>query len=238
MALAVARKKRQRLYMILAAIFTLLLVGALALVAIYGSRTSATDPAVVDPGTVTTTGPDDTANAANVPDPALAEGRIWDATISTNIGDITVELDGVAAPQAVANFIYLAQTGFFDSTMCHRLTTAGIFVLQCGDPTALGTGGPDWRFGPIENAPADDMYVAGTLAMARVGGNAYSMGSQFFLVYEDSRIPSDSAGGYTIFGHITSGLDIVQAIADVGVVAGGVDGRPAHDVIIERVVVQ
>lgn len=170
------------------------------------------------------------------PDPALAEGRSWTGTITTNRGTLEVELDGAAAPQAVANFVALAQDGFFDATPCHRLVTEGIHVLQCGDPTGTGTGGPGYRWGPVENAPEDDLYPAGTIAMARVGGDAHSQGSQFFLVYEDSQIPSDTAGGYTVFGRITSGLDVVRAIADEG---NGDDGvAPASAVIIEGVQVQ
>jgi len=160
------------------------------------------------------------------------------AVLTTTVGDITIELYGNEAPIAVENFVNLANDGFFDDTTCHRLTTAGIFVLQCGDPEGTGMGGPENRFGPVENAPADNNYPAGTLAMARVGGDAYSMGSQFFLVYEDSFIPSDAAGGYTVFGRITSGLDLVRAVADAGVVGGASDGRPVTDVTIEGVSVQ
>ena len=176
-------------------------------------------------------------NAANVPDPALAEGRTWTATLTTTAGDIVLELDGAAAPQAVASFVTLAQDGFFDATTCHRLTTAGIFVLQCGDPEGTGTGGPDYRFGPIENAPADDVYPAGTLAMARVGNDGASMGSQFFLVYEDSTIPADSAGGYTVFGRIVEGMDVLTRVAEAGI-AEGTQQTPAVEVTIEGVQVQ
>src|SRR5450756_2452985 len=76
----------------------------------------------------------------NVPDLSLAEGRTWTTTLRTTAGDITMELDGAAAPQAVASFVSLAREGFFDQTTCHRLTTSNIFVLQCGDPTGTGTG--------------------------------------------------------------------------------------------------
>jgi len=176
-----------------------------------------------------------TQPARAVPDPALAEGRTWTATVRTSQGDIELELFGAEAPQAVASFITLAQEGFFDGTPCHRLTTQGIFVLQCGDPDGTGMGGPGFSFGPIENAPADDFYPAGTLAMARRGGDGSSMGSQFFLVHEDSTIPSDAAGGYTVFGKITSGLDILQAVADAGVEGGALDGPPATPVTIEGV---
>lgn len=233
------RKHRQRLYALAAGILSLILVGTLAFTAIRGHQ----EPTATEPAPPLQDGP--VAMAETAPSPTLAQGRTWTATLETTAGDIVIELDGAAAPQAVASFIALAREGFFAGTLCHRLTTAGIFVLQCGDPTATGTGGPNFRFGPIENAPADDIYVAGTLAMARQGAGgvgpeaaATSMGSQFFLVYEDSMIPSDAAGGYTVFGHITSGLEIVQAIAAAGVSGGASDGRPAVDITIEGVTVQ
>ncbi|WP_430869141.1 peptidylprolyl isomerase [Demequina aurantiaca] len=175
------------------------------------------------------------ANSLTPPDAALAEGRLWTVEIDTNQGPITVELDGVNAPLAVASFVSLAQDGFFDSTDCHRIVTSGIYVLQCGDPTGTGTGGPAYRFGPPENTPADDTYPAGTLAMARVGNDANSMGSQFFVVYEDSVIPSDTAGGYTVFGEVTQGLAIVEDVAQAGTITGTTDGRPAQSVIINEV---
>ncbi|MDR1151454.1 MAG: peptidylprolyl isomerase [Bifidobacteriaceae bacterium] len=184
--------------------------------------------------------PDETAAEpeGTAPDPALAEDRVWAGTIDTNQGSISVELDGAAAPQAVANFVTLAADGYFDSTSCHRLTTLGIFVLQCGNPLGLeGDGGPGYSFGPVENAPSDDVYPAGTIAMARVGGDGSSMGSQFFIVYEDSTIPSDAAGGYTVFGHVTEGLDVVTTVAEAGA-EGGDDGPPATPVTIERVQLQ
>ncbi|OJV57669.1 MAG: peptidylprolyl isomerase [Cellulomonas sp. 73-145] len=179
-----------------------------------------------------------TGNGGVLPDKSLAQNRTWTAKVITNKGDITMTLDGAAAPQAVANFVTLAGQGYFDSTKCHRLVTSGIYVLQCGDPTATGTGGPGYSWGPIENAPADNVYKAGTVAMARQSGNGSSMGSQFFLVYADSTIPSDSAGGYTVFGHITSGQDVLKAIADAGTVTVGTTTAPASDVIIEGVETQ
>ena len=171
-----------------------------------------------------------------VPDPSLAQDRTWTGDISLTQGDVGIELDGAAAPQAVANFVTLAGKGFFDKTKCHRLTTDGIYVLQCGDPTEPARAAPATRWGPIENAPADDVYPAGTIAMARQGGDGSSMGSQFFIVYKDSTIPADSAGGYTVFGHVTSGLDVVQAIADAGTTEG--TESPVSDVIIEGVNIQ
>ncbi len=177
-------------------------------------------------------------NSEAVPDPALAEGREWTGELTLNAGALGITLDGAAAPQAVANFVTLAENGFFDGTTCHRLTTENIYVLQCGDPDATGMGGPGYSWGPIENAPADDTYPAGTIAMARQSNNGSSMGSQFFIVYETSKIPSDQAGGYTVFGQVTSGLDVVKAIADAGTAQGSSDGSPVSDVIIEGVKIQ
>lgn len=172
--------------------------------------------------------------AGEVPDPALAEGRTWTGQMTINGIPLEVEYDGAKAPQAVANAVSLSQKGFYNGTPCHRLTTEGIFVLQCGDPTGKGTGGPGYEWGPIENAPKDDLYPAGTIAMARQGGNAQSMGSQFFIVTADSTIPSDAAGGYTIMGKVTKGLDELKAqITDQGVKDGSGDGAPAVDTKLE-----
>jgi peptidyl-prolyl cis-trans isomerase B (cyclophilin B) len=235
-AAAHARKRRQQ---IVAGSVVGVLVVALGAAAAISSATNNAAPLTPPTSNVTAPGvtPSPTATYA-LPSPSLAEARLWTGTIATSAGTIGISLDGAAAPQAVANFVSLAQHGFFTSTPCHRLTTAGIFVLQCGDPTGTGTGGPGYTWGPIENAPANNIYPAGTIAMARASGNGSSMGSQFFLVYKDSTIPADSAGGYTVFGHITSGLDVVQAVAAAGVKGGGSDGAPATAVTIEGVEVK
>lgn len=161
-----------------------------------------------------------------VPSAALAEGREWTGEISLGDQKLAITLDGAKAPQAVANFVSLSNSGFFKDLSCHRLTTEGIFVLQCGDPNGDGSGGPGYSWGPIENAPSDNVYKRGVLAMARQSNNAESMGSQFFIVYEDSVIPSDTAGGYTVFGSVVSGLEAVDSIAKKGVTGGGYDGIP------------
>jgi len=176
--------------------------------------------------------------AGDVPDPALAEDREWTGTMEIGGESVEISLDGEQAPQAVASFVTLAEDGFFDGLTCHRLTTAGIYVLQCGDPEGNGSGGPGYSFGPVENDPADGVYPAGTIAMARLGGDGYSNGSQFFLVYQESTIPSDSTGGYSVFGAITGGLDVVEKIAAAGVAGGGSDGTPAAPAEIDSVVVE
>ena len=172
----------------------------------------------------------------DVPDPSVAEGRTWTATLSTTVGDITLELDGATAPHAVAAFVTLAQDGAYDATRCDRLTTTNVFLLECGD-AGTGDGAPTWRFGPIENAPVDDFYPAGTVAMDREPGDGSSMGSRFFIVYEDSTIQADSAGGYTVLGRVTEGMDALQLIAAAGIASGTAD-TPAADVTIEGVEIQ
>jgi peptidyl-prolyl cis-trans isomerase B (cyclophilin B) len=120
------------------------------------------------PGSVTeSTEAEPVENSEVVPSPALAESRIWTGSMLVGDANLELELDGVNAPQAVANFIDLSRKGFFEGVSCHRLVTDGIFVLQCGDPDGTGRGGPGYNFGPIENAPADDTYTTGVLAMAR-----------------------------------------------------------------------
>ncbi|MFD7022687.1 peptidylprolyl isomerase [Promicromonospora sukumoe] len=236
---AAKRAHKQRLWSLVALFTVLALVGAFVVAALI--NTTESEPEAGRAGACPA-GVEEARDTYELADPAVAEDRTWTVSLQACSGDTTadieLELDGAAAPQAVASFVTLAQGGYFDGTGCHRLTTQGIFVLQCGDPTYTGSGSPGYDFGPVENAPADDVYPAGTVAMARRGGDANSMGSQFFLVYEDSTIPSDAAGGYTVFGTITSGLDFVQAVADAGAAGGAPDGEPANPVTIEGVETQ
>ena len=170
-----------------------------------------------------------------VPEASVSENRTWTGSMKVNNGVLGFQLDGAKAPQAVANFVSLSKSGFYSGVSCHRLTTENIYVLQCGDPKGDGTGGPGYSFGPIENAPKDNFYPAGTIAMARQGGNGSSQGSQFFIVYEDTTLGSDAAGGYTVFGKVTSGLEIVKAIAKVGTDNGTGDGKPKSAVNLSAV---
>jgi peptidyl-prolyl cis-trans isomerase B (cyclophilin B) len=164
------------------------------------------------------------------PDPGSASAG--SLTLDTNCGDIVIDLLSDAAPATVASIAFLADTGFYDATACHRLTTGGLFVLQCGDPAGNGTGGPGYQI-PDENLPAEGEanYPAGTVAMANAGPG--TSGSQFFLVYEDTTLPS----GYTIWGQITQGLDVIQAVAQAGTADGGGDGLPAQPLVIESATV-
>ncbi|KQQ19641.1 peptidylprolyl isomerase [Rathayibacter sp. Leaf299] len=178
-------------------------------------------------------------NTGDVPSADIAEGRDWTGEMTINTDVLGITLAGAAAPQAVSSFLSLAQSGFYDGVSCHRLTTEGLFVLQCGDPDGDGTGGPGYSYGPVENAPEDGLYPAGTIAMARQSGNGYSQGSQFFVVYEDTTLPADAAGGYTVIGQVTSGLDaLVADVVAKGTADGSTDGAPAEPVAITSVTLQ
>ena len=174
-------------------------------------------------------------NSSDVPVADESTKKSHKGTMTINGAELGFKLDGVAAPQAVANFLSLANSDFYNNLSCHRLVTQGIYVLQCGDPNGDGSGGPGYSWGPIENAPADDLYKTGVLAMARRGGDAASMGSQFFIVYKDSPIPADGVGGYTVFGEITSGLELLNPIIDAGVEGGSTDGKPLTPTTIDAI---
>jgi peptidyl-prolyl cis-trans isomerase B (cyclophilin B) len=175
-------------------------------------------------------------NAANIPKAATAAGKTFTGSLKLNRGTLGVQLDGTKAPQAAAVFKSLADQGYYKGVSCHRLTTAENFgVLQCGSKSGDGQGDPNYTWGPLENTPADNKYPAGTIAVARTGNNAYGNGTQFFIVYKDTVIPADSAGGYTVLGKVTSGLDVVTKIAAAGLKTGqsGTDGAPAEAVTID-----
>jgi peptidyl-prolyl cis-trans isomerase B (cyclophilin B) len=153
-------------------------------------------------------------------------------TFETNCGNIVVTTVGAKAPITITQLSTLAKRGYFDNSLCHRLTTQGLYVLQCGDPTATGSGGPNFTYGD-ENLPTAtaNNYPAGTVAMANSGPG--TNGSQFFLVFADTTLGAN----YTIWGTITEGLDIVKAIAKAGVKGGGADGPPKQTIAINRVTV-
>lgn len=171
----------------------------------------------------------------DLPDAAEAAGNAYTAVVTTNCGDLTVELNGTDAPQSVASFLMLAENGFYDDSPCHRLLASGNTVLQCGDPTGTGTGGPGYGYG-VEYVPEDGSYPRGTLAMARTGDLEAGTGSQFFVVATDSVWPP-SGGGYTIFGNVTSGMEIIDHIVAAGVSGGGADGSPAQPISILEIAV-
>ena len=153
-------------------------------------------------------------------------------TFVTNCGNIVVTTVGAKAPITLTQLSTLARGGYFNNSLCHRLTTQGLYVLQCGDPTATGGGGPNFTYRD-ENLPTEGLnnYPAGTVAMANSGPG--TNGSQFFLVFADTTLGAN----YTIWGTVTQGLDIVKAIAKAGVKGGGADGAPSQQIEIKRVTV-
>ncbi|MDP2288539.1 MAG: peptidylprolyl isomerase [Actinomycetota bacterium] len=179
--------------------------------------------------TPSTASPQNFADAPKV-DPSIATGTT--ITFATNCGDIVVQTLPKLAPATVTSEVFLANKGFYDMTPCHRLTTAGIFVLQCGDPTGSGSGGPGYTV-PDENLPpkGSTVYPAGTVAMANAGSG--TSGSQFFIVYEDSPLGPD----YTVWGKVISGLDVVKSVATAGVNDGSGDGAPTQPVVIQQATV-
>ncbi len=175
-------------------------------------------------------------NAENIPKPETAAGKVFTGELALNRGPLGVEIDGTKAPQAAAVFKSLADQNFYNGLSCHRLTTAETFgVLQCGSKTGDGSSDPSYTWGPLENTPPDNNYPAGTIAVARTSGNANSNGTQFFIVYKDTVIPADAAGGYTVVGKVTSGLDVVSGIAAAGLKPGenATDGAPVEPVTID-----
>jgi peptidyl-prolyl cis-trans isomerase B (cyclophilin B) len=162
-------------------------------------------------------------------------------SMTTNQGNIGIQLDNAKSPCTVNSFASLAQQNWFNGTACHRLTTSPeLSVLQCGDPTGSGSGGPGYQFAneyPTNQYQPDDpqlqnpvTYPRGTLAMANAGPG--TNGSQFFLVYKDSQLPPN----YTAFGKIDeTGLATLDKIAAAGVAGGGQDGKPALDIQVKSI---
>ncbi|MCZ3387099.1 MAG: peptidylprolyl isomerase, partial [Actinomycetia bacterium] len=169
----------------------------------------------------------------------LPKGAPADLVLDTDRGPITFTLDTEKAPKNSNSLAFLAGQGYFDDTTCHRLTTEGLYVLQCGDRSGTGSGTPGYTT-VDENLPKADnsglaTYPRGSVAMAEPSGG--EAGSQFFLVYKDSPLPPD----YTIVGQISKGLDVVEGVAAAGVSADATqptDGEPAESITITAARVQ
>ncbi len=149
------------------------------------------------------------------PDLTIDLDGAYTATLHTTLGDIAVEFLPADAPLAVNNFLFLAGRGFYDGVIFHRVISS--FMLQCGDPTGTGRGGPGYKFRDELDGPGK--YERGTLAMANSGPN--TNGSQFFIMHSDYGLPHS----YTIFGKVTDGMGVVDAIAALDTDSGD---RP-HD---------
>ncbi|WP_298866494.1 peptidylprolyl isomerase [uncultured Microbacterium sp.] len=193
-----------------------------------GSSPAASQPAASGACTYTADGRPAAKKVTAPPADPTATGQV-PVTISTSAGDLAVTLDADSAPCTVGSFLSLAKQAYFDGTNCHRLTTQGIFVLQCGDPTGTGTGGPGYSF--PDELKGTETYPAGTLAMANAGPD--TNGSQFFVVYADTQLPPS----YTVFGHLdAASTQIVAGIAAEGTDNGQPDGKPKTPVTIKEII--
>ncbi|MEO3823205.1 peptidylprolyl isomerase [Actinomadura sp. B10D3] len=152
--------------------------------------------------------------------------RATRADVHTNLGTIVMELDPAKAPCTVNSLAHLAGRKFYDGSRCHRLTTdSSLKVLQCGDPSGSGTGGPSYRFD--DESLSSAKYTRGTVAMANSGPD--TNGSQFFILYADTRALPPS---YTVFGRVTTGMEVIDQVAEYGVKDGGTDGEPERKLTI------
>ena len=197
---------------------------------------SATPSTVAEPATHCTYAANPPAARPVTMPPATPDYKAtYQATITTNRGPIVIDLLNSKATCTVNSFVHLAAAGFYSRTPCPRITTSqGLYILQCGDPTGKGSGGPGYEFASENLTGAT--YPAGTLAMANTGAPD-SNGSQFFLVYRNSSLPPS----YTPFGKIVSGLNILQNVGKRGYgpplnQAGG--GAPKESVEIESVTIK
>jgi peptidyl-prolyl cis-trans isomerase B (cyclophilin B) len=236
---AQSRKTKQRNTIIAAAVAVVLAAGAAAYASVGlsdgDSKVKASDNSQ-SPSAAPSTG----ESVAPAPAMSIDKKAKYAMSLKTNLGDISIAMDAAKTPQTVNSFKSLTDKGYFNGTKCHRLTTEGIFVLQCGDPKGDGTGGPGYTI-PDENLTAlgkagpdgKVTYPAGTVAMANTG-QPNSGGSQFFLVYKETKLPPS----YTTFGKLdAAGLKVVQDMAKAGVEGGAQDGAPKTAVTIEKAVV-
>ncbi len=249
---AAQAKRRQRTALITSVAVVVVVVGAIIAFTALSSAPAAPDPAAAPTDAAPTDAPaadvlgacaftptPAEAAAKPAPVPALTEAPTTGTAavaLQTDRGAIPLTLDRSTGPCAVENFLSLTAAGYYDATPCHRLTASpGLSVLQCGDPTGTGSGGPGYTVNdepPTALAPDPGgngaIYPRGTVAMAKTSAPD-SGGSQFFLVYADSTLPPD----YTVFGTIDAeGLATLDAIGAAGTADGGPDGAPAQPVTI------
>ena len=261
---AAERRRRQISAAVTVAVAVLLVVGFVSWRAgVFSSKEQPPPAAAQDCVWNPKTPDDNTKDVGTPPTLDIAASGTRTMTITFAAGVVEAELDLSRAPCTAASFAYLASQSFFDNTTCHRLLDSGAYVLQCGDPSGTGSGGPAYTFAdenlptppdptasataspsatpapsasPSPSAPDGTViYRKGTLAMANSGPN--TNGSQFFIVYRDSPFPPN----YTIFGRVTKGLEVVEQIA-----SGGHDGsyepspgggKPKNDATIRSLTV-
>ncbi|MFF8832996.1 peptidylprolyl isomerase [Streptomyces sp. NPDC015131] len=229
------RKAKRRTAIVVAAI-------AVALVAGAGAYTNFRTESAADSGKKPIEFPSPGASESAAPEPGMAidAKAKYTMALTTNHGAVSIAMDAAKTPRTVNSFKHLADKKYFDNTKCHRLTTQGIFVLQCGDPKGDGSGGPgytipDENLGALGKPGADGTvtFKAGTVAMANTM-QPDTGGSQFFLVYKDTKLPPQ----FTPFGTMdAAGLKVVQEIAKGGVAGGAGDGAPKKAVTVRKATV-
>jgi peptidyl-prolyl cis-trans isomerase B (cyclophilin B) len=242
---AAAKKRRQRQAIIGSALGVIVIAGAAVWIVTATKKDDKTSASAPPAGTVACQWiPQDASGGGKVKDVGTPAANVPNTgkqtlTMDTSVGVITASVDLAKSPCTGAAFDYLASKKFWDNTKCHRLTTEGIKVLQCGDPSASGkgyrdtdgTGGPSFRYAE-ENLPtnATPAYPKGTIAMAKTSQPS-STGSQFFVVYGDTELPAE----YTVLGTITKGMDLVEKVAKAGTdnANGQGDGHPKTEVDIK-----
>lgn len=160
----------------------------------------------------------------SAPDLTIDPSKGYTATLDTNHGEIVIDLDAGRSPLTVNNFVFLANDGFYDGVIFHRVIEG--FMIQGGDPTGTGRGGPGYRF--RDELEGEGGYQRGTVAMANAGPN--TNGSQFFIMHRDTGLPHS----YTIFGSVRSGMEAVDSIASSETDRAD---RPTEDVVINKVTV-
>lgn len=203
------------------------MVGVLATVLLLGAGctnapVSSTTVGTQDSSTPTSVSPSTWSFPGTLPAEQIHNKQI---RLATNKGDIVFKLYDDTAPNTVSNFVYLASGGYYDGLIFHRVING--FMVQGGDPTGTGSGGPGYKFADELND--NHTYVRGTVAMANAGPN--TNGSQFFIMHKDTPLPH----AYSIFGEVTEGLDVVDAIATTPT---GAQDRPTSEIVMTKVTVE
>ena len=170
--------------------------------------------------------PERVTEFSEAPPMCIDPAKTYTAVLDTSLGSVTIALDAAAAPNTVNNFVVLARYRYYEGIIFHRIING--FMCQGGDPTGTGRGGPGYKF--ADELPAPNTYKIGSVAMANAGPN--TNGSQFFLVSGGSGVGLPPQ--YSLFGQITEGLDVLEAMQNVPTAAGD---RPLEDVVINSVTV-
>jgi peptidyl-prolyl cis-trans isomerase B (cyclophilin B) len=194
-----------------------------------GKQEASTVPTTTDAnGCLPASPPKGTERTAQKPTKLLPAGKTYDAVIKTNCGSFTIRLDTKTSPNTTASFASLVRKGFFNGTVFHRIVPD--FVIQGGDPTGTGQGGPGYS--TVDKPPANTLYTHGVVAMAKTGTDPPgTSGSQFFVVTtEDAQLPPD----YAVLGTIVSGIDTVDKVGELGDPASGGDGTPTETVELQK----